>query len=285
MAEIIEVPRPKRSDVLHLPIEMIILDESYDIRYDYGDLIALRDSIIENGIKVPVTGYKNQGDAQYTLTGGNRRFKAAILAKELGYDLLVPFINEGKGLSEEDRVANMIIYNEGKPFTMLEFSESVARLSSLGMSLRQIAKKLAKSPTHISNCMILSKASPELKQEIIDGVIAPTTVIEMLRKENSEEVHAKVEEAKYADTQTSSIPEDHGDPKQITGTKMGLVPSKFSIAKIRSMYIDLENEEDEYPNSIDKSKLEALHLVMQFVEGSITEHKFTDGFRVEPILS
>ena len=104
MEKVISVDRPKRSDVLHLPLELIILDPEFDVRYDYGDLIALRDSIIENGIKVPVSGFKKPGDAQYTLTGGNRRFKAAMMAKELGYEVTVPFIHEGRALADDVRI-------------------------------------------------------------------------------------------------------------------------------------------------------------------------------------
>lgn len=181
----------RSGNMFYCNLDEVAIEEGFNVRYDYGDIKGLAQSIIENGIKVPLKG-KIQDDV-VVITDGHRRLKAVEYAYQQGYtDIKIPVVREGR-TSEEDRVLGLILYNEGKPLTMLEEAEVYKRLEDWGWKAADIARKVGKSKTHIGNCLTLLTASPDLKKKIKAGGIAASTVVEMLKGATSTEVVDKIE--------------------------------------------------------------------------------------------
>ena len=79
-----------RSDVFHVSFDDLLMEDN--IRYDYGDLMELANSIAENGVKQAVHAYKKKDTvpAKYVVTDGHRRYKAIQMGIQKG------IINKGE---------------------------------------------------------------------------------------------------------------------------------------------------------------------------------------------
>ncbi len=69
----------ERSDRYRIKFDEVRIETFFNIRYDMGSLQELAESIINNGIVSPVTGYETKeddGKTYITLTDGHRRYYA-----------------------------------------------------------------------------------------------------------------------------------------------------------------------------------------------------------------
>lgn len=171
--------RPTRRDMFYVGFEFLQVVENFNVRKDYGDLEALASSIQENGVKVPLRGYK-KGD-NYFVTDGHRRYAALKLLKERGLEIQAPFVVETKDYNEEKRVLDMLITNEGKALLPIEEAEVYSRLIAYGWSKQKIATKASKSISHIDNMLLLSSAPKSLKNEVVDKKITSSDAVKLLR--------------------------------------------------------------------------------------------------------
>lgn len=252
--------KKKRTDVLHLPLECIEVQDGFNVRTDYGDIEALAASIIENGVKVPLRGNKVRGEDKYILTDGHRRLEAIKLAKEEhGVEMLVPFIVDSRDTSDDAKVMNMLLFNDGKPLNILEKCEAFNRLISYGYSEKDIAKKIGKSTTHVKDCLVLNKANKSLKNLVASGEVSATAVLEGLKTQTSDEVEAAV---KSATVKTNA---KTGKKKKVTAKAMGQKVKKFSTAVLRETYNDMKKDKEE---AYDPEKLKVFLAVVKFTENS-----------------
>lgn len=189
-----EMLTEKRSDILHLDARAINVVEGFNVRQDYGDIQELANSIKENGVRNPLRGYKEKGE--YHLTDGHRRLQAVMLLVEQGAEIRVPFITE-KNPSEEKRIIDMYICNDGKKLTPLEEADIVNRLQNLGMTSKEVATKLGCTEAHICNMRAISDLPTKLKNRIKGNEISSTLVLSVLRGNKEltiEQITNKVEQ-------------------------------------------------------------------------------------------
>lgn len=184
-----------RRDMYFVPVSSIEIEEGFNARQDYGDIESLAESIKQNGVKVPLRGYKKRGSEIYVLTDGHRRYKATQLAIKKGAEIKsLPFITE-PFQSEDRRTLDLLICNDGKPLTMLEEADVYRRMIAYGWTEKQLAKETGKSTTAVNNCLLLLKASPALKEKIQTGVVSATIVLEKLRKKDAKDVEDDINAA------------------------------------------------------------------------------------------
>ena len=208
-AEKKEDGRPPRKDVYFLKLEDINIEEGFNVRQDYGDLKELSDSIESNGIRVPIRGYKKNG--AYWITDGHRRYKAAKMLEKKGIEVLIPFLadNRGEG-SQEQRVIDMLICNEGKKLNPVEEAEAISRLINYGFSEAQIRQKTGFSKVYICNLKLLQSAPQKLKNLIIGNIVSATLTMQVLREEKDFETAIEVIENAISQNSVG------GDKKKIT---------------------------------------------------------------------
>lgn len=189
---------PKKSEVLLIDPRTIDIEKGFNTRIEYGDLDELMNSIIENGVKVPLRGYK-KGE-RFVIVDGHRRLKATNKALEKGIDIKrVPFIVEKKK-SLEERIFDILLFNDGKTLTPLELGETYKKLVGYGYTSSEISKKIGKSSVHVNQMIDVACSSKAVKTLIKNGNISSTLVSEVRRKaankEEAEEIVKVVSEVK-----------------------------------------------------------------------------------------
>lgn len=200
----------KRVDMYKVPSSKLRVQEGLNIRTDYGNITELVESIRENGVKVPLRGFKDK-DGYFVVVDGHRRYKACQILLEEGIEVNVPFILEAKGYSEEQRLIDMFIMNEGKSLTVLEKAEGVRRFIAYGYSEKEIGKKLAYSEGYVRKLNSLNHAPKAFIKLIEQGTISGTLAIDIAAK-GTEAINEVITKASG-----SIVPED-STTEQRTGT-------------------------------------------------------------------
>ena len=281
--------RPQRKDVLYLPIEQINIEPDFNVRQDMGDLSALAKSIEENGIKNPIRGFKRDG--VYWITDGHRRYYAAKILVKKGIDVKIPLISEGHLVTEEQRVIDMLVCNDGKKLNPIEESEAVARLFNYGYSETDINKKTGFSKVYICNLKLLNSAPRKLKDLIIQNIVSATLAMSILRecKDYSEALELieaaikgksisvpKTKKTKQFAIETELEPEEEGEedaqtPVRITAKDIQKTKGEhnsFSCLEKAFKKID----KDKLP--IRNDKLALVNYLREIVKGSYSLEDF-----------
>jgi ParB/RepB/Spo0J family partition protein len=189
-------PAFEKETYLMVPPSVIIHDEKVNPRHDYGNIEELMISILENGMQKPLHGYEKDG--KIILKDGHRRMRAVKLALEKGKKIeRVPVIVEKRPENEEERTLGYLIYNDGKPLTMLEQSEVIKRLLNLGWKVTDVVKRTGKARGYVENLILLTRCPLKLQGYIWEGKISAHAVIQIMQavKGNAEEAVKEVEEA------------------------------------------------------------------------------------------
>jgi ParB family chromosome partitioning protein len=174
--------RPKayeKETYLMVPPEVIVHDEKLNPRQDYGNMEELMLSILENGIRNPLKGYEKDG--KIILKDGHRRMRAIKMALEKGKTIeRVPIIIEQRPLNEEERTLEFLIFNEGKPLTMLEQSEVIKRLLNFGWKTGDVVKRTGKARGYIENLISLTSAPMKVQHYIREEKVSAHAVIQIM---------------------------------------------------------------------------------------------------------
>jgi ParB/RepB/Spo0J family partition protein len=172
--------------------KLIIADETKNPRTDYGDIEELMNSILENGIRNPLKGYQKHG--KITLKDGHRRMRAVKLALARGKKTeKVPVILEQRPMNEEERTLEYIIFNDGKPLTMLEQSEVINRLLNFGWKTADVVKKTGKVRGYIENLILLTRVPMKVTHAIREGKISAHAVIQIMQAVKGDAAKAALE--------------------------------------------------------------------------------------------
>lgn len=199
-----KVKQAPRKDYHLFTVNDIKVEEGFNPRQDYGDIDELARDISENGILVPLRGFKRKGEDKYILTDGHRRFMAAKIVQEKNpsIELRIPLIAHKANLSEEQRILNVLSFNNGLSLNPLEEAEVINRLVNFGMNDKDIAKRTGMTGTHISNLKLIYNAPQKLKNRITENTISSTLAMEVLRntKDGKEALQLIEEGVAYAES-------------------------------------------------------------------------------------
>lgn len=179
-----KTPRPERADVSWIDPALIRVNEEFNVRKDYGDIISLAESIAEEGVRIPLTIAPSEEPGFYDVVDGFRRMRAIEYLREndrLEADSRVRAIITEKNYSTQRRVLDMITLNSGKPLEGYEEAEVYQRLRNWGYSESRIAKLVGKTTTHISNILKINNVSPSVRQALEDRALSTTQAIELER--------------------------------------------------------------------------------------------------------
>ncbi|CAB4185394.1 Spo0J Stage 0 sporulation protein J (antagonist of Soj) containing ParB-like nuclease domain [uncultured Caudovirales phage] len=193
--------------------------EGFNKRLEYGDLDQLAESILSNGVVTPLHVYDSQEDTEgglpvYIITNGHRRYKAIVILSvegrlPEGFD--IPLLVETVERSEDERVLDILLTNDGKNLTMLEQMLVIETLVSHEWDDARLIKHTGLSRTAIENLILLSDATQPVRNKIQDGIVSATNVIELLRHHNPAEVESILSEAEEVAGQGKRVTEKHLD--------------------------------------------------------------------------
>jgi len=170
-----QVDGVKRHDMYKIDPRVITVQENWNPRqyFDAEKLEELKNSIIENGVQVPVR-VKLQGD-KIILLDGERRLRATLMAIEEGNDIqTIPAISERKTMKPTDMLLLALTTNTGENLTVMEEARAILKLTNWGMNVLDIAKKLGKTPATIYGRIKLMDADEEVIDALDAGEITQT---------------------------------------------------------------------------------------------------------------
>jgi ParB family transcriptional regulator, chromosome partitioning protein len=148
----------------NIPIPMIT-PNPYQPRVDFeiAALEELKQSLIEKGLIQPITVRKKPDGSGYELVSGERRLRAATAA---GFAEIPAYVIEVK--TNQEMIELALIENlQRKNLNPIEVALGYQRLADdCGLTQEEIAKKVSKDRTTVTNFMRLLKLPKEIQQSI-----------------------------------------------------------------------------------------------------------------------
>lgn len=148
-----------------------VLPNRYQPRrnFDEASLKELADSIREQGLLQPISVWKDSGNDNYELIAGERRLRASRLLGLAEIDAIVK-----KDLNDEQKLGLSLIENIQRDDlnavdTALAYKQLMERFNA---SQADIAKKVGKSRSAVSNTMRLLELDEEIRNGIQAGMIS-----------------------------------------------------------------------------------------------------------------
>lgn len=136
------------------------------IRFSKEELDALSRSIQENGVIQPILVRKI--DNGYEIIAGERRFRAAKLAKLAKIPVIVKDIEENRML-----VTSIVENIQREDLNTLEEAEAYHRLmQELHLTQAQVSARVGKSRSAIANFLRLRQLPKEIKAQIMDRALS-----------------------------------------------------------------------------------------------------------------
>lgn len=148
--------------------QSVIVQKSFNPRENFDEvkLDELKESIIENGVLVPIRIKVNE-NKEFILIDGERRLRATLKAIEEGHQIeSIPAIIERKTITEIDQLILALNTNTGEPLSPLEEGKAIKRLLNYGLTVADIARKLGKKYDLVKARLALTEASPVILKEV-----------------------------------------------------------------------------------------------------------------------
>jgi len=197
----------------------LIVDETKNIREDYGNIEELMNSIVQNGVRNPVKAYTDKEGKIY-LREGFRRMRAVNLALKAGKKIeRIPVILDERKMSEEERTLEFLINNDGKPFTMLEQSEVIKQLLNFGLKVTEVVSRTGKARGYIENLILLANAPAKIREYIKSGKISAHAVIQIMQAIKGDEAKL-IEEVEAAIKAAKEAGKEKATPKHVKNQKV-----------------------------------------------------------------
>lgn len=249
-----------RKDMFFVDPRNIETIPDMNIRTEYGNIRELADNIKVNGVKQPLRGHYKDG--KYIVTDGHRRLKACMMLVEDKEEIRVPFIVEPKNYSEQQRVIDMVLCNDGKKLTPLEEAEAVNRLINMGLTEKEVSAKIMRTVGYVKNLRHLSTAPAKIKNMIQKNLVSGTLAINVLRQtKNPEEAIILLEKTLEAANSNLLF-----GGKRATEKSVKKAHNKVnSFSELRKFFKIAEKEK----YKLNDSKTEMIGVLRKLVDGKL----------------
>jgi ParB/RepB/Spo0J family partition protein len=266
----------KKRDLPMVPFPLLTVKDGFNIRTDMGDIPGLAASIKENGVKVPLRGYKEKGAENYIVVDGHRRYEALkILAAESSEIIYVPFVLEPQKYNDEQRVVDMFIMNDGKSLTPLEQAEGIKRLQNWGYSDKDIAQKTGRSIAYVGKLASLNSAPKRLINLIENNKIAASFAMDIICKGETEKFLQDFE-AGFFDAKPVNGNEIFPDqPATKTKTKI----TKADIQPVNSWKEFKRFAKDADPKLMEDGKAKFFKFLYRVMNNEMSEEQIKRWFK------
>lgn len=270
-----------KNDVWFIDIRKINIIEGFNVRFDYGDMDELVTLIRQNGVRVPLRAFEKDG--KWFLVDGHRRLKACqIISDNDNVDMRVPVIKEPKNATDEKRLLDMLVLNDGKELNLIEQSEIAIRLSNFNYTDKEICDKTAWSKSKVFNLKRLGNFPKDIKQLIVAGVIAPTLVLQILTNSKGDADKASEHIRLYIDrlngkseneNPNGQEQEQEQKPKKITGKTANKIDNKQNTFQYLKKIVAIQRKNE---LAIPKKKQDLWNFVVGVVEKTSTMEQMAE---------
>lgn len=166
--------------ILVKPHEVTVI-EGRNPRMTLLNIEQLAESIEENGVRNPIK--IQMGDEGYELVDGHRRLAACQYlydTKELVIQIPAVKVNHK---NEADVLIEMMVSNDSEPFAPFEEATLYTRLrDEFKMNNEQIAQRVGKSISHVSDKLALLRADETLKKAVEEKIVSAADANTIIRK-------------------------------------------------------------------------------------------------------
>jgi ParB/RepB/Spo0J family partition protein len=166
--------------VLVKPDEVFVV-EGRNPRMTLLNIEQLAESIEENGVRNPIK--VQMGNEGYELVDGHRRLAACQYlydTKELVIQIPAVKVDHK---SEADILVEMMVSNDSEPFAPFEEATLYTRLrDEFKLNNEQIAQRVGKSVSHVSDKLALLRADETLKKAVEEKIISASDANTIVRK-------------------------------------------------------------------------------------------------------
>lgn len=170
--------------------------------FDEEKLHALADSIAEYGVLQPIV-VKLNSNGFYTIIAGERRWRAARIAKLKEMPAIVKNLNE-QGEKEVALIENL----QRENLNAIEEALGIQELMDLyGLTQEDVAKKIGKSRSAVANSVRLLHLPEGVKKYLKDGTLSMGHARALLSLENdqvAEEIAKKIIQEDFSVRQTET---------------------------------------------------------------------------------
>ncbi len=197
------LPAEGRPSATDIPVQMIEANPHQPRRhFDHGMMDDLIASVKLHGILQPVL-VSRLGGGKFRLIAGERRLRAATLA---GLPVIPAVIREA---SEQEQLELALIENiQRQDLNPIEEAQAYDELHRIfGLTQEDIAKKVGKSRSQISNTLRLLQLPDDMQQALLEGKLSFSNARTLLSIE-SETERAQLFEAMVASRYTVRQAED-----------------------------------------------------------------------------
>jgi ParB family chromosome partitioning protein len=153
-------------------------------RVEFGDLSELTASVKEKGVLEPLL-VKPRGKGEWMIIAGERRWRAATLAGLTELPCIEMDLDE-QSIAEIALIENL----QRKDLTIWEEADALAALSQkFGYTQEDIAKKISKSRTTVTELLTVASIPTEIRKTCIDKKItAKSSLLEVARQFDEKEM-------------------------------------------------------------------------------------------------
>lgn len=206
--------KTKKKDLLMVDPRNLVVADGFNVRTDMGDLNALKDSILDTGLQVPLKAKKVKGEEdKYQVIDGHRRLQAILMAIEEGNDIPYVEVINFTGNDEEQIVAMLVTGTGQKPLTEVEQGEAIKRLTNFGFKVEQLAKKMGKSTPTAYYLLKIANLPQKVKNLIQEGYCSGLLATEIYDDEEDQDLAFSMLQMAIEEAQTRS---KDGKPKKAT---------------------------------------------------------------------
>jgi ParB/RepB/Spo0J family partition protein len=179
--------KEKKTDIYWVDPRCIIVDESFNVRDDYGDIESLKNSIAEGWVDTSILlAFRAPQAGYFMLTDGHRRNRAIqeLLAENrLDAEFRVPMRLHKQGYRIEDRLFDVYQTQDNKPLTDKEICELFYRLKhKFNKSNTEIAKRIGKSIAYVTQMLSIAESPNEIKDKVYDGSLLKSAALAVMDK-------------------------------------------------------------------------------------------------------
>lgn len=231
--------------IAKISLDNLFIRDNFNFRTEeeYGDLEALAEQILSFGQLQPGR-VDVLNDGKFVIVDGHRRYRALLILENRGYDdiCFLAIVNK-VATTEDDRIFQMFITQDNEKLNPVSIARLIRQLVNLNHPQTEIAKKIGKPDSYVSNMLSFEKESPIIKQHVLDGKIAVNTVLQAQRDipsqtERTKKINEAVEEKATQTDNTKS-------GKRVTIEEIsGPVQKEFKKSKVYKSYPDNKPSED-----------------------------------------
>lgn len=216
------------AEVFKLDPRLIEREPGFNPRYDFGDIFALSEDILENGV-LEALKVRKEGTHVFLVNGDRRLTAVEQLMRNnlwpqdpnnLGHPMPIPCTSEGVRVKPLDRIFMMLSLNTGKPFTLLEKGLAYQQILTTNPEINasEIARRSGETKQAVSNALqIVTHASPDLIQHIKAEALSASTALDIIKATDGHDEQNAAAAAALAAAKESG--RSHATPKDLPAKK------------------------------------------------------------------